>query len=438
MAQSSLIPKGEPCSSCGRIQPFSAGEKAGLPRKEVFNDKARTTIKSTIETLSSELTEISHYIHSNPELAYKEVRAHAKLMKYLEDKGFTVQSYQSLSTAFRVEYQHGEGGRTFGFNSEYDALPDIGHACGHNLIAVAGLAAFLGLKEAMIKHNIPGKVVLIGTPAEESGGGKIDLINLGAYKDLDACMMVHPFKGPSKTGHVGPSLALQSIKVEYYGKSAHAGVAPWEGINALDAATLAYTSVGVMRQQFKPEVRVHGVITHGGGTAPNVIPQYTQMNWNIRAPTSKELDIVRDKMMNCFEGAAKQTGCKIIVTQDHQLQDLRNDKLLTDEYASTMSESFGINVTSGYDNASNIGGSTDFGIVTYVCPSSHPMYGIPTIPGGLNHTAEFTAVAKGEEAHEETWKAAIGIASVGMRFLGDNKFAEEVTKWWKDDMAKSS
>lgn len=185
------------------------------------------------------------------------MKAHAKLCEYLAGKGFEVEQIPAVPTAFKVSYTRGNGGRTFGLNSEYDALPEIGHACGHNLIAICGVGALLAMKEAMDKHDIDGTVVLIGTPAEEGAGGKVDLLNAGAYEGIDACMMLHPGQGPTEApgGGVVRSLAYQHIQVEYKGKPAHAGLSPWEGINALDAATTAYVGISAMRQQLKPEVR---------------------------------------------------------------------------------------------------------------------------------------------------------------------------------------
>ncbi|WWD18289.1 hypothetical protein CI109_102739 [Kwoniella shandongensis] len=421
---------GEPCGFCGHATALPG--QAPPPRKAVFNADARKTVQNEINALVPELTEISHYIHENPEIMYKEFKAHTKLTNYLTEKGLEVQQYEDIPTAFRVEYTHGNGGRVFGFNSEYDALPAIGHACGHNLIAVAGVAAFLGVRQAMIEQDIPGKVVLLGTPAEEGGAGKVKLINAGAYKDIGACMMIHPGRGPAKYGGVGPSLAVQRIFVEYFGKSSHAAAAPWEGVNALDAATIAYASVSGLTS------RVHGVITEGGGTAANVIPAYTLLSYAVRGPSAKDVDTVREKMIGCFEGAAKSTGCTVKVRAETMVTELRNDKPLADEYASTMSDLFRIPVTVGYDQAANIGASTDFGNVTHELPSCHPMYGIPTPDGRANHTPEFTAIAKGEIAHEETFKGSIAMACVGLRFLGDPEFAEKVTKYWKEDMGKAA
>lgn len=175
-----------------------------------------------------------------------------------------------MPTAWRAEYTYGEPTRTFGLNSEMDALPDIGHACGHNLIAIAGLGAFLALRDVMQKHKINGKIVLIGTPAEEGDAGKVKLLEAGACESphciarlvltgpddgIQACMMLHPGRGEPGTGAVIRSLAYQPLRIVYTGKPAHAGVAPWEGINALDAATIAYTSISTLRQQVKPDCR---------------------------------------------------------------------------------------------------------------------------------------------------------------------------------------
>ncbi|WOO78152.1 Peptidase M20 domain-containing protein 2 [Vanrija pseudolonga] len=399
-------------------------------RDEIFKPEAQETIKNTIEAHRDELVAISQYLNENPELAWKEVKSHAKLTSYLESQGFEVTNIADYPTAFRAAYTHGKGGRVFGLNSEYDALPGIGHACGHNLIAICGVGALLGIREAMKVHNIEGTVVLIGTPAEEGAAGKVKLLEAGAYNDLGACMMLHPGRGPGDAsgGAVVRSLAIQHIKVEYFGKPAHAGLAPWEGVNALDAAVMAYSSIGVMRQQIKPESRIQGVITEGGGRAANVIPAHTELNYLIRAPTALDLGIIREKMLNCFEGAAVATGCTHTAELGPEMTELRNEKTLATEYAHVMGQLWHIPVQVALGES--MGASTDFGNVTHFMPACHPMYGIPA-PGG-NHTPEFTAAAVTPRAHDESIKAMTAMACVGMRYLADGEFADSVAAGFED------
>jgi len=320
-------------------------------------------------------------------------------------------------------------------NSEMDALPGIGHACGHNLIAVAGVAALMGMRKAMEKHGIEGKVVLIGTPAEEGGFGKARLIDLGAYSDLDACMMTHPGGSVEVTGHsvINPSLAIQTVNVEYTGKTAHAAANPWNGINALDAANLAYAGVSAMRQQLQMTDRVHGIITDGG-QAPNIIPEHTQLRYYLRATTVKGVEDLKKKIIPCFEAAALATGCQVKISTERMTNDLRNSKPLAEEYAVALSEGYGVPTRLLFNDWSAGGGSTDFGNVTYALPSCHPHFGIPIVPGRSNHTPEFRNAARGDEAHGETWKSAVGLAASGVRFLADDEFAKATRNFWEDDM----
>jgi amidohydrolase len=227
--------------------------------------------------------------------------------------GFSVTLHAyGLETAFVVEY--GTGGRVVAFNAEYDALPEIGHACGHNLIATMSIAAFLGLAEALKTHKILGRVRLIGTPAEEGGGGKIKIIDAGGYRDVDACLMAHPGPFDECAGFTGdaymPTLASHKMRARFTGKTAHAAVAPWEGVNALDAAVLAYNGISVLRQQSHPTDRVHCVFSDGGAR-PNVIPGTAEIDCYVRSPMLKTADDLLVKVKRCFTGGAIQAGCEM-------------------------------------------------------------------------------------------------------------------------------
>ena len=215
-----------------------------------------------------------------------------------------------IPTAFTAEY--GSGERVVGINAEYDALPGIGHACGHNLIAEAGIASFLGLAAALRESSFPGRVRLIGTPAEEGGGGKLKLIDAGAYQDVSVCMMVHPYSFERCPGFTGdsfmPTIANHKFTIRYTGKEAHGAMAPWQGVNALDAVVLAYNAISVLRQQIKPYERIHGVIVNGG-TRPNVISAHTETCYYIRSRTLQEAEELKARAMQCFKGAAIATGC---------------------------------------------------------------------------------------------------------------------------------
>lgn len=212
-----------------------------------------------------------------------------------------------LQTSFSAEY--GSGGRVVAFNAEYDALPGIGHACGHNLIATGSIAAFFGIVAAMKKHSISGRVRLLGTPAEESGGGKLKLINAGAYKDVDACLMTHPFSTRNNVAY-GTCLASAKFRATFTGRPAHAAMAPHEGINALDAAVLSYSGISMLRQQIKPDQRIQGIILEGG-ERPNIITPKSLLDYNVRGSSLKETKALQQRVIKCFEGAAISTGCEV-------------------------------------------------------------------------------------------------------------------------------
>ncbi|KAF2127383.1 bacterial exopeptidase dimerization domain-containing protein [Dothidotthia symphoricarpi CBS 119687] len=281
-------------------------------------EKARSTIISTIDASNSELRKINRALHSNPETAYEEHFAHETITTYLASLDFNVHKHTyGLKTSFEAEF--GSGGRLVIICAEYDALPQIGHACGHNLIATSSIATFIATAEALREHGIEGRVRILGTPAEEGGGGKAKLIDAGAFPvETAAAIMAHPTSGHQIFHEPGGFSGLAGFKLiashkfrtEFRGKSAHAAGEPWNGVNALDAAVAAYNNIGLLRQQMEPDERVHGVI-EVGGTVPNVITDYTRMNWNVRSPTIERADRLLLRVKDCIEAGAKATGCKL-------------------------------------------------------------------------------------------------------------------------------
>ncbi|GES84829.1 amidohydrolase [Rhizophagus clarus] len=407
------------------------------------NEYADTAIKA-IDEKSEELRTISLQIHENPEIGGEEKFAHNLLVSYLKDQGFDVTpSAYGIETAFVAEFSSKGGkGRVVSFNSEYDALPGMGHACGHNLIAISGVAAAIALKAVFEKYEIPGKVKLIGTPDEELTGGKIELIKAGAYDDVDISLMAHPTAINGSFYHL---LALGSCDVEYFGRNAHAAGIPWAGINALDAIVLAYDSIGLLRQQILPTDRIHGIITNGGKAA-NVIPDYTSGKFFIRGRTIEDVRALKQRVHKCFEAAAEATGCtkangakdpKIIWKDD--LFDVNTNIPLAERYEEHLRR-FGINFLSKNEQGNVSRGSTDQGNVTYVVPGIHPLYDIKPPKGSGNHTAGFAEHSKTEVAHEAALTATKGIVLTGIDFLIDDEFAKQVRDsfngghHWKDLM----
>ena len=374
----------------------------------------------TIDSCKDELKDLSCEIWKNPEVDFKEYKAHDLLTGFLEKKGSSVErSYTGIETAFRATF--GSGRPNVCVICEYDALPEIGHACGHNLIAEAGVAAGLGLKAALESSNAPkGRLTVMGTPAEETTGGKINLIQNGAFKDIDIAMMVHP----APQSIISPSVvALKSVIVTYTGKAAHAAAFPWEGVNALDAAVMAYTSISVLRQQMKPTWRVHGIITRGGSTPP-VIPEDICMKYYIRAPSKKELCVFEEKVVACFEAAAQATGCTVdIVAEGPPYLEIINNENLAKLYADNL-EGLGRNDVL---LSKELTLSTDMGNVSYIVPSIHPMYAIGS-GSEVNHTREFTAMTNTAEAHAETLVVAKAMAHTCIDVLTTDGLLEEIRK----------
>ncbi|MGE5595263.1 MAG: M20 family metallopeptidase [Hyphomicrobiales bacterium] len=336
---------------------------------------------------------------------------------HLERHGFAVErSAYGMPTAFRATA--GSGGPRIAVLCEYDALPEIGHACGHNLIAISGLAVGLALKETLPAGR--GTVVVLGSPAEEGGGGKVLLLERGAFEGIDAAMMLHP---AARDGAWANLIAREELHVEYFGRNAHAGASPWEGVNALDAMVMAYSAISAMRQQFRPTDRVHGVITRGGAK-PNIIPDHTEAEFYIRARYSRELDDLRRKVMGCFEGAATATGCRFeySVPTPTYAEVVTND-VLAEAYCRNM-QTFEVVLPSKQQQAGGIAGaSTDMGNVSYAVPSIHPSFAIPT--EAANHTPPFTAAAATPEAHRATLRAATALAMTALdACLADGVLAE--------------
>ena len=362
-----------------------------------MNDKA--TIQRTIRDQSDDLRALSLDIHAHPELNFDEHHAHDALTAFLEQRGFALErGAYGIETAFVARY--GSCSPTIAVLCEYDALPEIGHACGHNLIAASGAAAGLGLKEAL--GDGEGTLLVLGTPAEEGGGGKIVMIERGAFEEVDAAFMVHPSPGNNAWPAI---MALHELEVEFFGKNAHAAAYPWEGVNALDAFVLAYNGIAVLRQQLQPDTRVHGIVTDGGAK-PNIIPDHTAADFYLRGRDNTRLATLKDRVLACFTGAAQATGCRLEHRWvGHPYYNMSTSDPIAEAYVANM-QSLGTMLP-----AKGVGptaGSTDMGNVSHVVPSIHPMFAIETEGG--NHTPEFTAAVATTSAHESMLDAAIAMA----------------------------
>ncbi len=379
-----------------------------------------------IDVSNELLYQTSNQIWKNPELSSKEKKAHGLLTSLLENQGFVVErSYTGIETAFRATF--GSGKPNVCVICEYDALPEIGHACGHNLIAEAGIAAGLGLKAVLESSDAPkGTVTVMGTPAEEYGGGKINMIDNGAFNEVDLAMMVHP----AVSDILAPGyLACSQFSVTYTGKAAHAAAFPWEGRNALDAAVMAYTSIAALRQQMKPTWRVHTIISDGG-VKPNIIPELSKMELFARTSVKSELPLLVEKVQCCLKGAAVATGCTHEIIEDSKpYYDLLSNKKLLDTYKNNWSA---LGVEAPLTGSSS--GSTDMGNVSYVVPSIHPKFKIG--PGNLPgiHTEKFASVANTPDAHRFTLIAANAMAHTCIDVLTDPKLMTEITEEFKNNI----
>ncbi|KAJ9143352.1 Peptidase M20 domain-containing protein 2 [Pleurostoma richardsiae] len=393
-------------------------------------------INKAIDDRAPKIRVVSDTIHANPELAYKEFKAHDAIVSLLESLGLDVTPHAyGLETAFSAEY--GSGGRLVIFNAEYDALPGIGHACGHNLIASASLAAFLGLVEALKKSAASGRVRLLGTPAEEGGGGKLKLLEAGAYEGASACLMIHPapaYLFPGNFRGVAFCNMLANVKKRIYltGREAHAAMEPWNGLNALDALCLGYNAVSMLRQQIHPHERMHGVFRQAGDS-PNVIPGHCAVDYYMRSDTRVNAEKLWGRVQKCFEGAALSTGCEARAETINCYADVRPSVALCKAYVAAMPDG-----TVSYDGPpSSLPGSTDMGDVCYACPGFHGGFGIDAEPGQGNHTKGFTKAAGLDDSFARAIECGKGMAAVGWKVLTDDQFAANMKQEWEEDMERA-
>jgi amidohydrolase len=355
-------------------------------------------------------------MYHNPEVAFEEHNTSARLVEFLRTKGFDVEHPSfGLDTAFAARI--GNEGPEVIICAEYDALPEVGHACGHNVIATAALGAGVALADAAVQLGF--RLRIQGTPAEEAYGGKVDLINNGAFEGAALSMMIHP----SPSDVVDPAfLGVAHIDVEFHGKESHAAFAPQLGINALDAAVQAYVNVSTLRQAIYPTDKIHGVVTYGGG-APNVIPAFTSMGWYVRAATKDRLNELYAKVVACFEAAAIATGCTFKVKQlGHTYKDLISDPLMVDLYQAN-STTLGRQMGRGADRDPGAAGSTDMGNVSHEIPSIHPMLDIKCLPA-VNHQKEFAAATIERAGDDAIRDGALAMAWTVIDIAKDDRWNE--------------
>jgi amidohydrolase len=369
-----------------------------------MTDHLKDVARQRVEREHEALIGLSHAIQANPEQNYQETLACGWLVEWLEKAGFDVQrNVAELETAFVGSY--GSGQLNVGIIAEYDALPEVGHACGHNVIAASAIGA--GIALAAVADQLGIRVSVIGTPAEEGGGGKIVMIDKGVFEEMHCALMVHP--GPSDL-LLPEVLAAQTLEVKYVGKPAHAGSFPERGINAADAIVVAQVAIGLLRQSLTAGDRVHGIVT-SGGEASNIIPARVTADWMIRATTVARLDELREKVRRCFEAGALASGAELEIFERPVYADMRHDAALTAYYAQNL-ETLGRSLAGRPTDPKRLDMnrfSTDMGNVSYVTPSIHPILGIDSAPA-VNHQPEFTAATISAAADQAIYDGAVAMA----------------------------
>ena len=377
-------------------------------------EAARERVNETRATL----LELSHRIHANPELGFHEEKASRWLAEALSDAGFEVDlGVCDLPTAFVAKA--GSGPLHVAICAEYDCLPGIGHACGHNIIAAAGIGA--GIAAASVADEAGLTVSVIGTPAEEGGGGKIILLDRGAFDGMHAAMMVHP--APLDVVEP-PVIAVSHFDVHYTGKEAHASSYPELGINAADAITIAQTAIGMLRQHIRPTDRIHGIVTKGG-EAPNIVPAHTSAKYYVRAKTLDQLQAIRTKVDRCFEAGAIATGCTYeIVDAEKPYAEMRHDSEIAAVYKRN-AEAVGRTFPEIGSAAERFAGSTDMGNISLAMPAIHPMIGINSWPAS-NHQPEFTEFCATEAADRAVLDGALAMAWTAIDLAQDGSLRERL------------
>lgn len=350
---------------------------------------ATDRLAGAVEQILPEALELSHRVHSHPEIAFEERRASAWTGELLEAHGFEVErSVGGLETALLARWRGTSPGPVIALAGEYDALPEVGHGCGHNLMCSSSAGAAIAAAR-VLGAEFGGEIRFIGTPAEEAGNGKVHLIDAGVFDDVDVCLQIHP---ADNTSSEVLCLAITEVGVSFHGRLAHASADPWLGRNALDAIVLLYTMVGQWRQHLKPGERVHGIITHGGA-APNIVPDETSGRWYLRTPIDVDLEPMIDRFRSMADAAAAATGCtaEIRIDPANRCRTMLNNPTLLEVWRRHLADA---GLTDGPIDPN--AGSTDMSNVSHELPTIHPYLAIAP-PGTPGHSREFAAHAGGPD-----------------------------------------
>jgi amidohydrolase len=379
-------------------------------------EEIKNSIIDNIEIQREDLKLITREIHSNPELGFHEEQAARLLKNYLEENGFSVElGICQLPTAFKAVY--GKGKPEIAILAEYDSLPELGHACGHNIIATSAVGAGVAARLAVDEYG--GSIFVIGTPAEELYGGKVLMAERGAFNDLDAAMMVHPGTTDTATTE---ALACHTLDVEFIGKSAHAAARPEEGINALEALLLSFSAINSLRQHIRSTARIHGVVTNGGEAA-NIVPAYSSGNFIVRAADGTYLEELKKRVLNCFIGAAKATGAEMRYKWDDVCYlPMQNNLKMAEHFADNMKI---LGRDTSIADPERAFGSTDMGNVSQIVPGIHGIVSIAE-KNVLVHSPEFADAAISERGVDGMMDAAKAMAMTVADILSDTDLQAEI------------
>ncbi|MCM1566272.1 MAG: M20 family metallopeptidase [Dehalobacter sp.] len=377
----------------------------------------KNIIEKEIHALREQLSEISDYIGNNPELGNQEFLAVEKLTSFLKAQGFSVETnIIGKPTAFKSEYNSGKAGPTVAFLCEYDSLPGIGHGCGHNMIGTMSCGAAVGLSKVLEKTG--GRIVVLGTPAEETDGAKVDMAKKGVFKDIDVAMILHP---EDKTYESGSSLAMDALQFDFTGRASHAASSPHKGINALDAVILTFNGINSLRQHVTSDVRIHGIIKEGGKAA-NVVPDKAIAQFYVRAGKKKYLKEINEKVKNIARGAALMTDADLEISNyEISYDDMNTNQSLSKAFIENLKLA-GINEI--HPERSSYG-SLDMGNVSYVVPAIHPYISISDT-SLVGHTSEFRDATLTERAHDALVKGSCALALTGYDVLTDKELLKRI------------
>ena len=368
------------------------------------NVEIKNKLSKIIDELSKDLIELSEFIYMNPELGHKEYKSSKAHIDILKKYGFKVQeSFMGIETAFKAVFKSEKDGPVISYLAEYDALPGIGHGCGHNILGTTSSGAAIALSKLL--KDIGGTVIVLGTPAEETSGEKVSMVNNGVFDHIDIALMAHPDDNHYKSGK---SLALDAIEFTYRGKTAHAAASPEKGINALDAAINTFNNINSLRQHIKSDSRIHGIIKNGG-VAANIVPELAIAEFYVRSSSKKYLQELSEKVKNCARGASLAAGTTLSIRN----YEVSYDNLITNESLSSLySKNLKILGIDSIHEARKSYGSLDAGNVSQVCPTIHPYFAIAK-KSLTSHTTEFAKETLTDFAYDQMKKTIGALALTG-------------------------